>query len=116
MKLFTYYLFTSTKCPYEIAKSWFEHFRRMNIAACITRYKRDGDYLYHVWVEYDPKLFRAELRGQGNFNKKLFGSPVESCGGFLERLNRKTSKLAPRTDYRQFGELEKLTELGGEEE
>lgn len=117
MKLFTYYLFTSARCPYEIAKSWFDDFREKNMAACLVKHTNIDHHIeYHVWVEYDPTLFGEHKIAEEKRRRRFFGFPVESCGGFLERLDRETGKLAPRTDYSRITGLENLTGLGGEKD
>lgn len=117
MKLFTYYLFTSARCPYEIAKSWLDDFREKNMAACLVKHTNMDHHIeYHVWVEYDPTLFGDHKIAEEKRRRRFFGFPVESCGGFLERLDRETGKLAPRTDYSRITGLENLTGLGGEKD
>ncbi len=95
---FSYYLLTSPHASYVVAMSWFEDFRRKNMAACVTEHPYQDKRYYHVWVEYDPELFGSNVIPERQRGIALFGKIIHSCGGFRERLDR-DKRLRTRTNY-----------------
>jgi hypothetical protein len=111
----SYYLFTSPNTTKNIALSWLESFRAKGMAACVTEHQFIDRKYYHVWVEYDPKLFGRNVIDEKQRRKALYGKIVESCGGFRERLDTE-KRLAVRHKYGPDPAcLEELTKIGGGE-